>query len=153
MAIQEFDVRILHRTGKHNANADALSRASLQQSEEEEEESCETVAAIKPVSELPVLQRADQELKAIIDFLESEILPSTEKQAKAIALTHSQYTLIDDILYYVQQDGSLRPPTNSREELFQQAHEGNFGVVFCNISVIPFIMIYYHNRLSYRDSV
>ena len=35
MAIQELDVRILHRAGKHNANADALSRSPLQQSVEE----------------------------------------------------------------------------------------------------------------------
>ena len=33
MAIQELDVRILHRSGKHNANADALSRVPLEQSE------------------------------------------------------------------------------------------------------------------------
>ena len=26
-------------------------------------------------------------------------------------------------------------------------------VVFCDIVVIPFIMINYHNRLSYRDSL
>jgi len=30
MAIQELDVQILHRSGKHNANTDALSRAPVQ---------------------------------------------------------------------------------------------------------------------------
>ena len=29
MTIQELDIEILHRSGKHNANADALSRSPL----------------------------------------------------------------------------------------------------------------------------
>ena len=33
MAIQELDVRILHRSGKHKSNADAPSRVPLEQSE------------------------------------------------------------------------------------------------------------------------
>jgi len=96
---------------------------------EGEETYCETVAVIEPASELPALQREDEELKRIIDFLESGILPSEEKQAKVIALTQSQYTLVDNVLYYVQQDGSLRviPPAGTREELFHQAHEGVYG--------------------------
>ena len=130
MAIQELDARILHRSGKHNANADALSRAPVQQSKVEGEGSiCETVAVIQPASELPALQRGDKELKEIIDFLESGILPSEEKQAKLITCTQSQYTLIDSVLYHVEQDGSLRviPPVGTREELFHQAHGGVYG--------------------------
>ena len=123
MAIQELDVL-------HNANADALSRVPVLQSEREGEESyCETVVVIQPISELSALQREDKELKEIIDFLESGILPNEEKQAKIIALTQSQYTLVDNVLYHVEQDGSLRvmPPVGTREELFHQAHGGVYG--------------------------
>ena len=129
MAIQELDVRILHRSGKHNANADALSRAPVVQSEVPQDVNCETIAAIRTTDELTVLQRADKGLKEIIDFLESGILPSEEKQAKLISLTQSQYTLMDSILYHVQHDGSLRviPPASKREELFRQAHGGIYG--------------------------
>ena len=52
MAIQELDVRILHRPGKHNSNADALSRAVPQGTiATGEQESTETVAALRPTSD------------------------------------------------------------------------------------------------------
>ena len=78
---------------------------------------------------LSALQRKDKELSDIISFLESSVLPEDEKLAKLVSLTCSQYTLVDDVLYYVHSDGTLRviPPTESREELFQQAHGGVYG--------------------------
>ena len=61
MAIQELDGRMFHRSGKCNANADALLRAPVKQSEVEGEQSyCETVAAVEPASELPPLQKEDK---------------------------------------------------------------------------------------------
>ena len=44
-------------------------------------------------------------------------------------MTQSQYTLVDNVLYHVEQDGSLRviPPVGTREELFHQAHGGVYG--------------------------
>ena len=56
-------------------------------------------------------------------------MPSEEKQAKLISLTQSQYTLVDNVLHYVNLDGLLRviPPTSTRQELFHQAHRGIFG--------------------------
>jgi len=60
MAIQELDVHILHRSGKHNSNADALSRVVPQGIVMTgEQESIETVAAVKPTSNqgLSTLQR------------------------------------------------------------------------------------------------
>ena len=129
MAIQELDVRILHRSGKHNANPDALSRVPLEQSELHQEDKGKMVGAIAATSELAELQRKDEGLKQIIAFQESRILPSEEKQAKLISLTQSQYTLVDNVLHYVNPDGSLRviPPTSKRQELFHQAHGGIFG--------------------------
>ena len=55
MTIQELDAQIFHRAGKHNTNEDVFSLAHLQQSVKEGEESCETVAAIQPGSDLPAL--------------------------------------------------------------------------------------------------
>ena len=98
MAIQELDVRILHRSGKHNANADSISRVPLEQSELHQEDKGKMVGAIAATSELAELQRKDEGLKQIIDFQESGILPREEKQAKLISLTQSQYTLVDNVL-------------------------------------------------------
>ena len=115
MAIQELDVRILHRSGKHNANADALSTVPLEQSELHQEDKGKMVGAITATTELAELQSKDEGLKQIIDFQESGILPSEEKQAELISLTQSRYMLVENVLHYVNPDGSLRViPPNSK---------------------------------------
>lgn len=96
MAIQELDIRIHHRAGKQNSNADALSRAPLQLSPDAEEESRGVVAAVEqdlPEVGLGVLQREDEALSEIITFLERGVLPEDEKRAKVIVLSQSQYTM------------------------------------------------------------
>ena len=62
MAIQELHVQILHRSGKHNVNADTLSRAPVAQSEVVQKVSCETVASVEAEDELAGLQRDKKEL-------------------------------------------------------------------------------------------
>ena len=44
-------------------------------------------------------------------------------------LTHGQYALVDDILYHVEPDKTLRviPPATDQEELFLEVHRGPFG--------------------------
>jgi len=134
MAIQEMDVSILHRAGRTNMNADALSRFPLPDVESQSQESVPIgiVAATEiatPVDGLRERQRNDQELMDIINLLEKGILPDDQKLAKQLALTKSQYMLQDDVLYHVESDGTLRviPPKDSRQNLFRQVHEGVFG--------------------------
>ena len=80
MAIQGLDVRILHRLGKHNSNADAPSRVPLKQSELHQEDKGKMIGAISAtMSELAELKRKDEVLKQVMYFLESGILPSKEK--------------------------------------------------------------------------
>ena len=55
MAVQELDVWILHRSGKHDSNADALSRVPLEQSELYQEDKRKMVGAIATTSELAKL--------------------------------------------------------------------------------------------------
>ena len=70
---------------------------------------------------LATLQRG---LAAVVDFI---ILPAEERVARRLALTESQYLVQDDVLYHVEEDGTLRviPPTDSRE---RQAHAGSSQV-------------------------
>jgi len=84
MAIQEMDVSILHRAGKTNMNADALSRFPLPDIESQSQESVPIgiVAATEiptPVDGLREKQRNDQELMDIINLLEKGILPDNQK--------------------------------------------------------------------------
>ena len=130
MAIQELDLRILHRTGKSNANADALSRAPVEGTDKEAGSNgvpFGIIAAIKAgktaVQEdgLSKRQRDDPKLFEVINFLEMGVLPEDEKRAKVLALTKSQYHMEGGVLYRLESDGTLRviPPTITRRELFE----------------------------------
>ena len=52
-------------------------------------------------------QRKDPELLQVILYLESGVLPADDKRAREIALTHSQYEIVDSILYHVEKDNTL----------------------------------------------
>ena len=80
-------------------------------------------------STLASLQRGDAELAPMIEYLETGVLPPGDQDARRIALSSGQYTLEDDILYHVEDDGTLRvvPPVDRRERLFAEAHGGKFG--------------------------
>ena len=59
MAVQELDVTILHRVGKQNANADALSRSPLPDSSPTPCIPLGIVAAMDKEEDLKELQRKD----------------------------------------------------------------------------------------------
>ena len=99
------------------------------------------IATIGPVTEsnsdsrdseetsLASLQRSDAELKPLVEYLETGTLPEGDKEARKMALSSTQYTFEDDILYHVEDDGTLRlvPPQCMRESIFTEAHGGTFG--------------------------
>ena len=138
MALQELDLKIVHRSGKHNANADALSRSPLPSSDDEHP-AADVVAAItedtfetgesKDDGDLAVLQSKDSELAPIINFIETGALPTEERLARKLTLSQSQYTVLDGILYKVEPDATLRiiPPRSLRNSLIDTAHGGRFG--------------------------
>lgn len=133
MAIQELNI---HRAGRQNGNADALSRVPVDNRGRVMEEPppygiVSAMGVAPPVREvtLPELQRMDPDLAATIEFLDSGTLPADDKVAKSLVLSRHQYLLQDGILYYVEADGTLRvvPPADRREQLFHQAHSGRLG--------------------------
>ena len=95
---------------------------------------CGIISAITPspsagVVELADLQKKDDSLAVIVEYLETGILPEDEKLAKTSALTQSLYVLQDGVLYHVEPDSTLGVihPFDMREKLFQQTHGGQFG--------------------------
>ena len=128
MAIQELDLKIRHRPGCSNANADAFVRAPLESAGENQDDDVTGVIANLGAQDvdLPTLQRQDVELEPFIKFLETGILPADGRTARLVATTASQYTIEEGVLYRVEFDGTLRliPPRDSRETLF---HSGVFG--------------------------
>ena len=148
MAIQELDLEIRHRSGKHNANADALSRHPLPVEESvDASPPNQVVAVVVQLNEegLPELQRADPELSKAFQYLETGILPEDQNAAKKLALTESQYLIKDAALYHVENNGNLRviPPAYHRERLFQEAHGGPYGTHLGDLKVFSELRRHY----------
>ena len=112
-------------------NADALSRSPLPAGGDSGASAMNRViATVEPdQANLSTCQRRDKNLAAIIEYLETGVLPADERLARNLALTASQYILEDDVLYRVEQDSTLHiiPPEDQREKLFNEAHSGVFG--------------------------
>ena len=123
MALQELDLHLHYRPGKVNKNADALSRGPIQTQPTEitEDTECTVATITDPQSAnkdkegsavLAERQGNDTELCPIILYLREGILPEDEKSARELALNKKQYVLMDNILYPLAPDNSLRiiPP-------------------------------------------
>jgi hypothetical protein len=155
MALQELNLTIEHLSGKRNANADALSRYPLSDSSADSSQNTETeevVAALLPDETeqgeertLAALQRADTELQPLVEYLKTGSLPPGDKEARKIVLASSQYMLEDDVLYRVEDNGTLRvvPPTDMRESLFMEVHGGKFGAHLSDAKVYSEIRRHY----------
>ena len=81
----------------------------------------------------------------MINYLETGVLPSSDKEARQTVLSSGQYTLEDDVLYRVKDDGTLRviPPVCHRERLFLEAHSGKFGAHLSDAKVYSEIQRHY----------
>jgi len=130
MAIQELDLHIHYQPGGKNQNADALSHdpvAALFPSATVPNTSKLTVklAAVQVGEQsvkgrddsLKERQRKDSEHVQVILYLEGGVLPADEKRAQEIALTHSQYEIVDSILYHVEKDNTLIPAAEDWKRL------------------------------------
>ena len=137
--MQELDLEIWLRSGKHNANTDALSRHPLPVEESvDASPHNQVVAAVIPLNEegLPELQGADPELSKVFQYLERGILPEDQNGAKKLALTESQYLIKCAVLYHVENGGTLQviPTAYHCENLFQEAHGAPYMVLTWVIS-------------------
>ena len=70
MAVQELDVTILHRVGKQNANADALSQSPLPDSSPTP---CIPFGIVAAMDKEEDLKRKDPSLMEIIDMMETGV--------------------------------------------------------------------------------
>ena len=135
LVLQDLDLHIHHRAGKRNANADCLSRYPIPHEPLPEGDPFAVIAAvdisdIEPVEpKLPSLQRGDPALREVIHYLENGVLPSDEHRARELTLTKNQYELVDETLYHLEADKTLRIvlPEASRQEVFEEVHGGRFG--------------------------
>jgi len=112
----------VHRAGKENVAADALSRSPCGDSpvegigQEEVQVAAITsdsenpLTALEPIqphctllTELRVKQRKDPSIVRIIDYLEKNQLQSNIKQSRVIAVKAHSYCVVDGILYLINE--------------------------------------------------
>ena len=93
--------------------------------------------SLEETEDLPAMQRSDPELRWVITYLETGVLPEDEKLARQVALTRSQYVIEDNVLYKLEGDGTVRviPPMPLGSRIFQEAHGGRFGAHLSDVKV------------------
>ena len=127
LLLQQYDFEIVHRAGRSNGNAGALSRREYDS----------VVAALETsgvqTERIKELQRRDPDLADIIEYLEFADLPDDSKAAKKLLYTIEQYYLdADGILCHIWISGGKRVPTarsqlvvpsSLRHEVLINAHD------------------------------
>jgi len=68
-------------------------------------------------------------LKLIKTYLHTGKLPEDDKKARELVLSKTEFEIQDGVLYHLEKDKTQRIilPTDSRKELFDDAHSGTFG--------------------------
>ena len=143
LILQDMELEIKYRSGKKNSNADALSRYPVSTPTKPLQDTSVTevngvVAALDSSREveskdgestLHDRQLADGWLKIIIDYISDGVLPKNDKEARQLILSSSKFTILDNILYHIESDKTLRVvvPETERKVLFDEAHAGMFG--------------------------
>ena len=145
------EVDIVYRSGKHSANADALSRSPLPVSSVAEASTASSEPVVSAVSSerqsIPQAlelsaeilcgassfaeeQLKDAHLCVVIEFLEKQVLPEDPTRAKKIALQSPLFTVVDGTLYYISKP-TLHPrdviPEHLKRKLLDVTHRGQMG--------------------------
>ena len=137
LLLQQYVFDIVYRPGKQNGKAGGLSRRPY--------EPCE----LSPIqrddprtAKTRELQRRDIELSKIIDFLESDVLPSDDNSARKVLLIKDSFYLgKDGLLYHLDRNhkrntrdsfSQLVAPQSMRYEILSNVDDhvsgGHFGV-------------------------
>ena len=135
LLLQQYDFNIVHRPGRIHGNADCLSRRPY--------DSCEMSSLKKEEPRTPhtqEMQRRDPELAVMIDFLENDILPTNDKDARKILLTSDNFYIGQDgLLYHIdfnrrrnarESFSQLVVPAALRFEILSNVHDHIAGAHF-----------------------
>ena len=130
LSIQEMDLTIKHRPGKSNANADALSRNPIIAGVTADEIPLD-------LKEMRQKQMADPVLAKWIKYLEEEVLPEEEKEARRFVLEAGKHEMVDGVLYFEVSSGrrNVLLPQAMKQAVLEEAHASCFGGHFAENKV------------------
>ena len=90
LTLQAYDMKIVHRAGTANGNADALSRIKYGKTV------CViTTRDLSNLTDLAQKQREDGDLQMLIDFITEEKLPDDDRKARQIMLSSQNFEIND----------------------------------------------------------
>ena len=134
LQLQHYDFEIIHRPGKQNAAADALSRRNYESSNSVHSAPIDAIHHdCPPAAPLHNLQRQDADLFDIISYLETANLPACDTKARSLLLSIDSYYLDENgILCHLWSPGkgkaqSLRShvviPASLRHDILTSCHD------------------------------
>ena len=137
-------LQIVYRAGRENAGADALSRNPTGPPPVESTVDDASVLQIASPPSIPTLlatdppplvegsfgmeQQRDGDLMEIIQFLRDGSLPADAHLARKLSAQAEQFTLVDEVLYYVDSRQEYRKrcvvPSHLRARVLEENHSG-----------------------------
>lgn len=124
LRLQEFDIRVMYRSGRKHSDADALSRSPVSADTAHLSTTDSTLSSLT-LSDMASQQKEDPWIATIVNFLSS---PSTLPQPRALRRQAAHFAIRDNLLYRrnYMPDGRkwlLVVPRNLRAEVCAAYHD------------------------------
>ena len=171
-------IQIIHRAGKENLHADALSRqphlpsATSVKPEDDQQVYSITSATDTPVTissllesnskdlgvfdGIAVEQRKDQDINMVIAYLADSTLPTTDSLAHKVMVQVSSMTMEKGILYYVDTKQNCKRvvvPQHLRDTIMAEYHGGVMAGHFSGVRLYKTLVKQWYWEGMYTDCV
>ena len=165
------EVAIVYRPGKDNVLADALSRnptgsAPMNGVAEEESQVAVVQSAATTIGDMlkrtPAVgckcdladeQRKDSEVKPMLEYLESDVLPEDQKAAGSIVAQAPSYCVLDGVLYFIDGRRGKRVvvPRSLKSLIMAENHSGPCAGHFAGNKLYNMLVRHWYWKGMYED--